>query len=112
METEIFPSMILGLDTTENLLNDINDIDNIKMAIHGQRLPPANANHPDRREIYVKGEKIDLQVKTGQILLEIVTDDLKYGQDRDQILRNDGLPNQNAWLGEQTTIIKKTNGNF
>jgi methyl-coenzyme M reductase subunit D len=86
MEMEIFPSMILKSDTTENLLNDLNDVDNIKMVIHGQRLPPASAKHPDRREIYVKGEETDLQVKTGQILLEIVTDDLKYGQDMDLIL--------------------------
>ncbi len=112
MEMEIFPSMILKSDTTENLLNDLNDINNIEMVIHGQRLPPASAKHPDRREIYVKGEKTDLQVKTGQILLEIVTDDLKYGQDIDLILRNDGLPNQNVRLGEQKTIIKKTNRNF
>lgn len=112
MEMEIFPSMIFKSDTTENLLNDLNDVDNIKMVIRGQRLPPASAKHPDRREIYVKGEKTDLQVKTGQILLEIVTDDLKYGQDMDLILLNDGLPNQNARLGEQTTIIKKTNRNY
>ncbi len=112
MEMEIFPSMILKSDTTENLLNDLKDINNIEMVIHGQRLPPASAKHPDRREIYVKGEKTDLQVKTGQILLEIVTDDLKYGQDIDLILRNDGLPNQNVRLGEQKTIIKKTNRNF
>ncbi|MEJ4711014.1 methyl-coenzyme M reductase operon protein D [Enterococcus faecium] len=112
MEMEIFPSMILKSDTTENLLNDLNDVDNIKMVIHGQRLPPASAKHPDRREIYVKGDKIDLQVKTGQILLEIVTDDLKYGQDMDLILLNDGLPYQNARLGEQTTIIKKINRKF
>jgi len=112
MEMEIFPSMILKSDTTENLLNDLNDIDNIEMVIHGQRLPPANANHSDRRGIYVKGEKIDLQVKTGQILLEIVTDDLKYGQDMDQILQNGWITHQNVRLGEQTTIIKKTNRNF
>jgi len=112
MEMNIFPSMILGSDTTENLLNNLNDIDNIKMVIHGQRLPPANAKHPDRREIDVKGEKRDLQVRTGRILLEIVTDDLNYGKDLDHIFLNDGLTDQNARLGELTTINKKTNRNF
>lgn len=112
MEMEIFPSMILGSDTTENLLNNLDDIDNIKMVIHGQRLPPANAKHPDRREIDVKGEKIDLQVKTGRSLLEIVTDDLKYGKDLDQPFLNYGLIDQNARLGELTTINKKIIGSF
>ena len=41
------------------------------MVIHGQRLPPANAKHPDRREIYVKGEKIDLQVKTDEFFWKL-----------------------------------------
>ncbi len=72
MDIEIFPHRLLGADTTEKLLNNLEDIDSIKrMVIHGQRLPPASAKHPDRRTIMVKGQEVDLQVKTGRILLEI-----------------------------------------
>lgn len=72
MDIEIFPHRLLGADTTEKLLNNLEDIDSIKrMVIHGQKLPPASAKHPDRRIIDVQGQEIELQVKTGRILLEI-----------------------------------------
>jgi methyl-coenzyme M reductase subunit D len=76
MDIEIFPHRLLGVDTTEKLLNDLEGISSVKrMVVHGPRLPPATTNHPDRRNIDVKGENIDLQVKTGRILLEIETEE-------------------------------------
>ncbi|MBU4534671.1 MAG: methyl-coenzyme M reductase operon protein D [Euryarchaeota archaeon] len=143
MDIEIFPHRLLGADTTEKLLNNLENIDSIKrMVIHGQRLPPASVKHPDRRTIVVKGEEIDLQVKTGRILLEIeseeaienvkevceevlpfgfnvhigtfiryqktVTDEIKYGDDLDNIpAEMVGLTDQNAPLSERASIIKK-----
>lgn len=72
MDIEIFPHRLLGAHTTERLLNDLEDIESIKrMVIHGARLPSASEEHPDRRTITIRDEEIDLQVKTGRILLEI-----------------------------------------
>jgi methyl-coenzyme M reductase subunit D len=39
--------------------------------LQGQRLPPEETGHPDRKTINIKGEEIDLQVKTGRVLMEI-----------------------------------------
>ncbi|MBZ9570837.1 methyl-coenzyme M reductase operon protein D [Methanobrevibacter sp. TMH8] len=72
MDIEIFPNRYLSADTTEKLLKDLDEIEGIiKMVLHGQRLPPAEMGHPDRKVISIKGQKIDLQVKTGRILMEI-----------------------------------------
>lgn len=71
MDIEIFPHRLLSADTTERLLNDLDKVEGVKrMVLHGQRLPP-EAGNPDRRVIIVKGEEIDLQVKTGRVLMEI-----------------------------------------
>lgn len=71
MDIEIFPHRILSADTTEKLLKELNDVEGIKrMIIQGQSLP-LEANHPDRRTINIKGQSIDLQVKTGRVLMEI-----------------------------------------
>jgi len=72
MDIEIFPHRYLSSDTTENLLKDLDEIEGVKkMVIHSQKLPPTESGHPDRRIITIKGQKIDLQVKTGRILMEI-----------------------------------------
>ncbi|MBM4240764.1 MAG: methyl-coenzyme M reductase operon protein D [Euryarchaeota archaeon] len=76
MDIEIFPHRLLGADTTERLLNDLEDIEGVKrMVVHGPRLPPEEARHPDRRTIKIKGEEVNLQVKTGRVLLEIETEE-------------------------------------
>ncbi len=46
------------------------------MVIQGQRLPPVESGDPDRKTITIKGEEIDLQVKTGRILLELENDEI------------------------------------
>ena len=72
MDIEIFPHRYLSADTTENLLKDLDKIEGVKrMVLQGQRLPPAESGHPDRRIIILKGQEIDLQVKTGRVLMEI-----------------------------------------
>ncbi len=72
MDIQIFPYRILSADTTENLLRELDEIEGIhRMVLQGERLPPKEVGHPDRRVITVKGEEVDLQVKTGRILMEI-----------------------------------------
>lgn len=76
MDIEIFPHRLLSADTTEKLLNDLEDLKGVKrMVIQGQRLPPEEIN-PERQFIIVKGEKIDLQVKTGRIMMEIEEEEI------------------------------------
>ena len=135
MDIEIFPHRILSANTTEKLLNDLEDVNGIKrMVIQGQRLP--------FQEVNPEGEKVDLQVQTGRILMEIedeeiiddirdicedhlpfgfnihvgtfirkqktVTDQIKYGEALDQISEEMvGLTDQNAQLSERATIIKR-----
>ncbi|ADP77586.1 methyl-coenzyme M reductase operon protein D [Methanothermus fervidus DSM 2088] len=70
MDVEIFPHRLLSAETTEKLLNKLGEIEGIKrMIIQGQRLPAGE--HPDRRVINVKGQDIELKVKTGRIFVEI-----------------------------------------
>lgn len=76
MDIEIFPHRILSANTTEKLLNDLEDVNGIKkMVIQGQRLPSQEVN-PERKIITVKGEKVDLQVQTGRILMEIEDEEI------------------------------------
>ncbi len=77
MDIEIFPHRYLSADTTEKLLRDFDGIGDVKrMILQGQRLPPAETGHPDRRIVTVNDEKIDLQVKTGRILMEIENEEI------------------------------------
>lgn len=89
MDIEIFPHRLLSTDTTERLLNDLEEVEGIKkIVIQGQRLPSAD-NNTERRIIKVKGEEIDLQVQTGRVFMEIedeeIIDDIK-------IICDDHLP--------------------
>ena len=71
MDIEIFPHRLLSADTTEKLLNDLEGLNVVKrMVIQGQRLPQDEDN-PDQRIITIMGEEVDLQVKTGRVLMEI-----------------------------------------
>ena len=71
MDIEIFPHRLLSADTTEKLLNDLEGLNGVKrMVIQGQRLPQDEDN-PDQRIITIMGEEVDLQVKTGRVLMEI-----------------------------------------
>jgi methyl-coenzyme M reductase subunit D len=76
MDIEIFPHRILGSDTTEKLLNDLESLEDVKRTvIQGPRFPKGEATLPpqyqERRVITVNGEKVVLQVKTARIFLEI-----------------------------------------
>ena len=76
MDIEIFPHRVLGSDTTEKLLNDLEAIDDVKRTvIQGPRFPKGEATLPpqcrERRVINVNGEDVVLQVKTARIFLEL-----------------------------------------
>jgi methyl-coenzyme M reductase subunit D len=76
MDIEIFPHRLLSADTTEGLLNDLEQIEGIKrIVIQGQRLPPKEINE-NHRTIILKGEEIDLQVQTGRILMDIEDEEI------------------------------------
>ncbi|MDY9924578.1 methyl-coenzyme M reductase operon protein D [Methanobacterium sp.] len=76
MDIEIFPHRLLSADTTEKLLNNLEELEGVKrMVIQGQRLPQDKEN-PDRRVITILGEEVDLQVKTGRVFMEIEEDDI------------------------------------
>ena len=71
MDIEIFPHRILGTDTTEKVLNDLESLESVKRTvIQGPRLPPQDEIdriYGDRRIIVVNGEEVELKVKTGRI---------------------------------------------
>ena len=109
MDIEIFPHRILGSDTTEKLLNEIESLDDVKRTvIHGPRLPPLDdfeKKYGDRREIIVNDEVVELKVKTGRIWIELENEEtvnliddicekhLPFGYDintnRDQYIRKE-----------------------
>ena len=76
MDIEIFPYRVLGSDTTEKLLNDLESLEDVKRTvIQGPRFPKGEATLPpqyqERRVIQINGEDVVLQVKTARIFLEI-----------------------------------------
>jgi methyl-coenzyme M reductase subunit D len=76
MDIEIFPHRVLGSDTTEKLLNDLEAIDDVqRTVIHGPRFPKTEETLPpqyrERRVINVNGEDVVLHVKTGRIFVEL-----------------------------------------
>ena len=76
MDIEIFPYRVLGSDTTERLLNQIESLDDVRRTvIHGPRFPKTEESLPEkyreRRVININGENVILQVKTGRIFVEL-----------------------------------------
>lgn len=76
MDIEIFPHRVLGSETTELLLNDLEALDDVRRTvIHGPRFPKGEATLPDkykeRRVITINGEDVVLQVKTARIFIEL-----------------------------------------
>ena len=66
MDIEIFPHRILGADTTELLLNQIESLNSVKRTVvYGPRLPPLDdlgRKYGDRREITVNGKRRRVKV--------------------------------------------------
>lgn len=75
MDIEIFPYRVLGSDTTEKILNDLESLEDVKRTvIQGPRFPNEDTLPPqyrERRVIQVNGEDVTLRVKTGRIFVEL-----------------------------------------
>ncbi|MDL2246678.1 methyl-coenzyme M reductase operon protein D [Methanobrevibacter sp. OttesenSCG-928-K11] len=75
MDIEIFPHRVLGSDTTEKILNDLESLEDVRRTvIQGPRFPNEDtlpAKYRERRVIQVNGENITLKVKTGRIFVEL-----------------------------------------
>ena len=62
----------MNIETTEKLLIDSEELnEDNRMVLHGRRLPPGETGNENSRFIKIKGEKIDLHVKTGRVLIEL-----------------------------------------
>ena len=80
MDIEIFPYRVLGSDTTEKLLNDIESLEDVKRTvIHGPRFPKTEETLPpqyrERRVININGEDVVLKVKSAKniFLLDLIS---------------------------------------
>ncbi|MFP4545352.1 MAG: methyl-coenzyme M reductase operon protein D [Methanomassiliicoccales archaeon] len=80
-EIMIFPERLLSANTTEKLVNQIKEIEHVRQInLHGENLPAivnygpgtgTPVHHPERKEIDVKGEKMELKVQVGRIFVEV-----------------------------------------
>jgi methyl-coenzyme M reductase subunit D len=85
-DVKIFPYRILKPTTTENILNQILQLDGVlRVLINGESLPaivnygPAKGlpvNHTDRKTISVKGNDVPLRVSVGELILTVRLDNL------------------------------------
>jgi len=76
MDIEIFPHRVLGADTIEKLLNEIEGLDGInRTLVQGPRIPPEDPDedprYAERRIITVKGKEVELKVKAGRIFVDL-----------------------------------------
>jgi methyl-coenzyme M reductase subunit D len=66
MDIEIFPHRLLSADTTERLLNSLDEIDGVKkIVLQGQRLPSDAAN-PDYKKSPSKEKRLIYKLKLAE----------------------------------------------
>jgi len=80
-EILIFPTRLISADRTEKLLNALYGVEHVTyVTISGEGLPAviragpatgAPVEHPERKVITVRGEKIELCLQVGRIFVEI-----------------------------------------
>lgn len=100
-DVKIFPYRILKPSTTENILNQILQLDGVlRLLINGKSLPtivnfgPAKGlpvNHTDRKTINVKGNDVPLRVSVGEIILTVQLDNLEDFVEQVENILNDTL---------------------
>lgn len=94
IDIKIVPNRYLKPDTTENILNDIYELEgNQRILIHGPSIPlkvfygPGKGhivNHTDRKEINIKGNPVELRVMVGDIVITV--DISKFDEFMDNLL--------------------------
>ena len=100
-DVKIFPYRILKPSTTENILNQILQLDGVlRLLINGKSLPtivnfgPAKGlpvNHTDRKTIKVKGNEVPLRVSVGEIILTVQLDNLEDFVEQVEVILDDTL---------------------
>jgi methyl-coenzyme M reductase subunit D len=80
-EIMIFPKRLLSAVTTEKILNKIQCLNHVRQInLHGENLPVTvnygpgkgyRVDHPQRKVIDVKGDKMELNVQVGRIFVEV-----------------------------------------
>ena len=80
IQIEIVPQRILSPETSEKLLGRVYDLDGIiRVMVQGSRLPDVvgygpgtgqKVNHPLKKTIDVEGQKINMRVSLGRLLVE------------------------------------------
>ncbi len=80
-EILIFPTRLLSAERTEKLLNELYKIEHVQyVTISGEGLPavikagPGSGmpvDHPERKVITVRGEKVELCLQVGRIFVEV-----------------------------------------
>ncbi len=81
-ELKIFPNRLLRADTTEKLLNGINELPQVRQInIHGENLPATvrlgphigiPVNHPERKSIQYGDQEVVLTMMVGSIFVELL----------------------------------------
>ena len=87
VDVRIFPHRRLKPETTEKILNCLMGQKGVlRFLVNGESLPKvvgygpakgASVNHPDRKTITVKGEKVELLVSVGDIIVTVKYEDLE-----------------------------------
>lgn len=79
MQIEIFPQRLLNIETAQNLLNELNQIEGItRMVVYGPRQPKNNEEdlldgkfETEKKYLNIKGEMVELTVQIGRLWIEI-----------------------------------------
>ncbi|MCL2863812.1 MAG: methyl-coenzyme M reductase operon protein D [Methanimicrococcus sp.] len=81
IQIEIVPQRILSPETSEKLLGRVYDLDGIiRVMVQGSRLPDVvgygpgtgqKVNHPLKKTIDVEGQRINMRVSLGRLLVEV-----------------------------------------
>ena len=80
MQVEVFPQRVLNLETAQQLIDELNEIEGItRMVVFGPRRPREDADDlldgkflpTDKKYLNIKGEQVELTVQVGRLWIEI-----------------------------------------
>ena len=101
VDVRIFPHRRLKPETTEKILDSLLDLKGVlRFLVNGESLPkvvgygPArgtSVNHPDRKNITVKGKEVELLVSVGDIIVTVKHENLEEFLDKTQSMLEETL---------------------